>query len=94
MKDEGNVKGRGAELNYYNIILKERGEEIRLRLKNSSLLLVEIVVISIAFLETAFVHGPPSLLLALPAIVLYFLYLIFKEQMMIFTISAYLQKKC
>lgn len=57
---------------YYSSIMAERGKEIRFRIKTTSILLVDIIVISIALLEAALVHVPASLLLALPALLFYF----------------------
>lgn len=76
---------------YYSLIITERGEEIRIHIKTVSMFLIELIVISIAFLEVAFVHGPASLLLILPSLLFYFFYLIWNEYVMMFAAGNYLR---
>ena len=73
------------------ITTKEMRKEILARLKYASTLFLEILVISIALVEVSFVHGPASLLLLFPGLLLYFLILIWDQYIVIFSIGNYLR---
>lgn len=72
-------------------VYKEMRKEILARLKYASTLFLEVLIISIALLEVAFIHGPISLLLLFPGLLFYFLVLIWDQYIVVFSIGNYLR---
>ncbi len=68
-------------------------KEILARLKYSSTLLIEIIVVSFGLVEISFIHGPLSLLLLLPGVLSYFFFLIWNQYVVILSIGDYLRNK-
>ena len=72
-------------------VYEEMRKEILARLKYASVLFLEVLILSIALLEVAFIHGPISLLLLFPGLLFYFLVLIWDQYIIIFSIGNYLR---
>lgn len=88
---EANNNDEGYQCQVGIAIMGQMREEILSRLKNTQILLIEMLVLSISLAEASFIHGPMSILLLLPGSVLYFMLQIWEQYVMITTIGYFLK---